>query len=146
MIETKEQILFTVNEIFVRWCKDDPWYNATICHNLCGPVFEYFFANVRQVRYKMMCVLNAHDKQHEKISDKVIFGGVIPLPDYSTTYHFQYLSISINFIYKNLKSLSSIFLGIDVHIKTILKNSLKQYSLEIPNKLLKKFKINCGLF
>ena len=50
MIHTKEKIEFGVDEMIYHWCKYEPWYNATMCHNLNRPVFEYLFVTSRQDR------------------------------------------------------------------------------------------------
>ena len=105
MIQTKEKFYFAVDENFPRWCKYEPWYNATIFHNLHVPVFEDFFVILRQYIYELMCFLNSYDKLHESLSDEMRFGGGRSLPDDSTISSIVYLSFSANFINTLLKSL-----------------------------------------
>ena len=49
---------------FYHWCKDGPWYNATVFHNLHGPLFKYLFVTACQYIYNLMCNLNTYDKLH----------------------------------------------------------------------------------
>ena len=45
------------------WIELGPWYNKTICHNLCGSIFEYFFVTARQDIYDIVCAVNAYINQ-----------------------------------------------------------------------------------
>ena len=45
------------------WIELGPWHNKTICHNLCGSIFEYFFVTARQDIYDIVCAVNAYINQ-----------------------------------------------------------------------------------
>ena len=67
-------------------------------HNLHGPIFEYSFVTALQYKYEQICSLYECKNLHEKSSDKMIFGGGIPLPYDSTTVCIVSLCVNINFI------------------------------------------------
>ena len=109
IIQTKNQTEFTVDEIFTWWYEYWPRYNATICHNLHGPVFEDLFVTSHQDRYDLLDSLNTYEKLHEKLSAKVSTGGVIPFLNDYTKDSLQSLSVINNFIEAWLKILASTF-------------------------------------
>ena len=43
IILKKDKCDFSVDKNFPCWCTGGLWYNTTICKNLHGPVFEYYF-------------------------------------------------------------------------------------------------------
>ena len=92
---------------FSQWYTDGSWYNANICNNLRGRVFEDFFVTAHQDRWNLVYSLKAYYNQHEKLLEVFIFGGGIPLPHDSATGAPRSLSVSINFIETWLKALSS---------------------------------------
>ena len=79
-IQTKGKDNFAVDEHFTCWCTGGPWCNTIIFQNLHGTIFDYLFVNPRQDRYEPMCGLHKYERLCDKLYDKIIFGGGIPLP------------------------------------------------------------------
>ena len=109
IIQTKEKYYFSVDKRNLCWCTGVPWYNTTICQNLHGSIFEDFFVTLRQDIYELMCGLQAYYRLNNKLSYANIFGGVIPLSEYSTINSLVYPYFSLNFINIWLKSFADTF-------------------------------------
>ena len=67
------------------WITGGPWYNTYICKKLHGTVFEIYIRNSITDRYKIMCSIDAHGKQHTSSVDDGISGGGNLLPSNFTT-------------------------------------------------------------
>ena len=98
LIETKDHCDFSFDEHCPCCCTGGPCYNTTICQKLHRHTFEDFFVTVRQDRYELMHGLHEYYKLNDRSTDEKNFGGVITLPEYSTTDFLVSLSVILNFI------------------------------------------------
>ena len=75
----KRSDYFAVDEWYDEWCTIGPWFNATICHNLHGPLFEVFKVTEREDRYDIMCRLHDYGKREERSTGALGFRFPFPL-------------------------------------------------------------------
>ena len=80
------------------WITGSPWYNTYICEKIHGTVFENYIINARTDRYKIMCYIDAHEKEHPSIVDDGISGGGNTLPSDATIEALASLSLTFGFI------------------------------------------------
>ena len=63
IIETHEQLKYSMDKNNPDWMTDGPWYNTYICKKLHGTVFEESIRNEITERYDLMCYIRAHEKR-----------------------------------------------------------------------------------
>ena len=138
----KGEIGFAVDEHFPHWCIGGPWYKRNKFHNLNEPVFEDLCCSLLQYRYELICGLHAYNRLHKKLSDKIIFGGGITLPEDSTIYFLVYMSFSNNFIDTWLKSLAYNFslrcCAYQENMKELIRNNRTKNLTPTPEYFKKK--------
>ena len=74
------------------------WYNKTICSQLNGPNFEYYFKKGQKYRYELVCDFDAYNKQHIPMPEYASSGDGIPLSIFSYKETRISLGRTINFI------------------------------------------------
>ena len=92
--------------------------------------------------YEPMCWLQTYGKQNDKSNDEIIFGGGIPLPEYSILGYLVFLCVILNFINTWLKALESNFAWCCCEYQDNIKRNFK-IPTEKLTPTLKDFKGKC---
>ena len=84
-IGTNQQLKYYIDKHNPVWITSVPQYNTSICKKVHGALFENYIRNSRTYRYKLMCSIDAYEKQQSSSVDDVNIGGGNTFPSNSTT-------------------------------------------------------------
>ena len=76
---SNQQLEYDIDKHNQYWIKGGPWYSIYICKKLDGKVFGNYIRNARTDRHKIMCSIDANEKQQPSSVDDVISSGGNPL-------------------------------------------------------------------
>ena len=80
IIETHEQLQYDMDKHNSGWMSGGFWYNISIGKKSHGNVFEGLIRSAITDRYKIMCAIDAHEKNNPSEHDDGSSGGGYPLP------------------------------------------------------------------
>ena len=64
IVEINQQLKYDIDKHNTDWITGGTGYNTYICKKLHRTVFKSYIRNELTDRYKLMCSIDAHEKQH----------------------------------------------------------------------------------
>ena len=84
IINTNNHVKFDIDHYYAKWTKHGKLYNTTVCSQLSGNKFEYYFTTGRKYRYELLSDVDAYEKMHPSGTEDKASGSGRTLPSASS--------------------------------------------------------------